>query len=50
MARAQQAAGALGQGKAAIWNLHLGVGFGTTSAADRLVFKAAFEMPLGEKH
>jgi hypothetical protein len=31
-------------------SLHLGVGFGTTSAADRLVFKAAFEMPLGEKH
>src|SRR5438034_1358553 len=26
--------------------LHLGVGFGTTAAADRLVFKTAFEMPL----
>jgi hypothetical protein len=26
--------------------LHLGVGFGTTAAADRLVFKSRFEMPL----
>ena len=31
-------------------SLHFGVGFGTMSAGDRLVFKAAFEMPLGEKH
>jgi hypothetical protein len=31
--------------------LHLGVGFGTASATDRLVFKTRFEMPLGgEKH
>jgi hypothetical protein len=28
-------------------SLHLGVGFGGMSAADRLVFKTAFEMPLG---
>ena len=27
--------------------LHLGVGFGTAAAADRLVFKTAFELPLG---
>ncbi len=27
--------------------LHLGVGFGTTTAGDRLVFKTRFEMPLG---
>jgi hypothetical protein len=27
--------------------LHLGVGFGTTGAADRLVFKTRFEVPLG---
>ena len=28
-------------------SLHLGVGFGGMSAGDRLVFKTAFEMPLG---
>lgn len=28
--------------------LHLGVGFGTTTAGDRLVFKTRFEMPLGK--
>ena len=29
---------------------HLGVGFGSASAGDRLVFKTAFEVPLfGEK-
>jgi len=27
--------------------LHLGVGFGGTSAGDRLVFKTRFEMPFG---
>jgi len=29
--------------------LHVGVGFGGMSAGDRLVFKTAFEMPLGRK-
>ena len=27
--------------------LNVGVGFGTTSAANRLVFKSRFEIPLG---
>lgn len=29
---------------------HLGVGFGSATAGDRLVFKTAFEVPLIEKH
>ena len=31
-------------------SLHFGVGFGSMSSVDRLVFKTAFEMPLGGDH